>query len=121
MEHMELLLLVFCWWHLSLIQGNLAIAYYSKTALPPDLLNDVRPKNTVQHLILDSSEAVLFTAIVRETISFFNLFAKDAKQSEDNADGTRISWETLKAKSLNPNFINFNTVNSGEAGISYSI
>ncbi len=121
MEPMELLLLALCSWHLSLIQGNLAMAYYSKTVMPPDLWDDGRPKNSVQHLILDSNEAVLLTAIVRETISFFNLFAKDAKQGEDNADDTRTSWETLKAKSLNANVINYNNVTSGEAGISYSI
>ena|SRR4030067_633917 len=119
MEPMELLLLALCSWHLSLIEGNLAMAYYTKTVMPPDLSNDGRPKNSVQHLILDSNEAVLLTAIVRETITYF--FAKDENQGEDNADDTRTSWETIKAKSLTANIINSNNVTVKEAGISYSI
>ena len=115
MEHMELLL-VLCWCQISLIQGNLGMAYYSKTAMPPYLRDGGSPKNSAQYLILDSSETILFSVI-----SFFNLFAKDAKQGEDNADFTRVSCETLKVKPLNTNFIKYNNVTSGEAGISYSI
>lgn len=119
LEPIELMLLALCSWHLSLIEGNLAMAYYSKTVMPPDLSKDGRPKNSVQHLILDSNEAVLLTAIIRETITYF--FAKDEKQGEDNAEDTRTSWETLKAKSLSAHVINSNNVTSRESGISYSI
>lgn len=89
--------------------------------MPPDLNDDGRPKNSVQHLILDSNEAVLLNAVVRETMSFFNFFAKNAKQDKDNADDTRTSWETLKARSLNVNIINFNNRILGRARLSYFI
>lgn len=115
MEHMELLL-AFCWCHLLLIQGNPGRAYYSKTAMPPYLRDGGSPKKSAQYMILDGSETILFSVI-----SFFNLFAKDAKQGDDNADFTRVSCETLKVKSLNTNIFNYNNVTSAEAGISYSI
>ena len=105
---MELLLLAACWWHLTLIQGNLAMAYYSKTAVPPEIWDDGKRRNRVQHLILNSSEAVLLTAIVSETMNFFNLFAKEAKQGEDNAEDAGLPWEPLKDRSLSASAINSN-------------
>lgn len=120
MEPLELLLLVACWWHISLIQGNLAIAYYSKTAMPSDL-RDGKPKNNLWHLILYTGEAILINAAVIETMKFFNLFINDEKHSENQYDDTRNSWEIFKSKSLNANNINFDNGKFREVCLSHFI
>ncbi len=77
-EPLDLLLLAAWWWHISLIQGNLAIAYYSRTAMPSDHWDDGKPKNNLRY----------------------------EKQREDQDDDTRNSLETFETKSLNANYDN---------------
>ncbi len=117
----KLLLLAAYWWHLSLIQRNLALTYYSRTAMPSYLRDDDNPRNNFRHLIMGTGEAFLFTIIIRETIRFFNSFENDGDQSKDHDNSTGNSRQDFMNEFMNANIFNSFNGMSGEAGLPHFI
>ncbi len=116
MKHLmlELLLIVIRWYSLSvslsLIQSHIVTAYYFKTAIPPRIITWYNRKtiDNVQLLLMDTSEAVTFTAIVRKTINCLGWFLDDIKQSS-NYDG--LSTFSTPCGTLMTEFWDINAVN----------
>lgn len=89
---------------LSMVEGNIVTAYYLGTAIPLTIIpwydgNDGKTNGSLQFLVINAGGAVVFTEIIRKTISCLNWILNRLKHSRYLGDST-TSWETSGTKNL---------------------
>ncbi|WP_096204220.1 hypothetical protein [Candidatus Methanoperedens nitratireducens] len=94
---------------LSMVEGNIVTAYYLGTAIPLTIIpwydsNDSKTNGSLQFLVINAGGAVVFTEIIRKTISCLNWILNRLKHSRYLGDST-TSWETSGTKNLRWNGI----------------
>ncbi len=85
---------------LSLIQGHISTIYYFGMYMPPKIIPWYNSNIYFQPLMMNTDEAIVFTAITRETINCLNWFPDNLKTNNNNGN-LSISWATFEAKILN--------------------
>jgi hypothetical protein len=108
---LELLVFLAIRWHslpmpLSMVEGNIVTAYYLGAATPLTIIPWYNSKTNgrLQPLVINASSAVVFTEIIRKTISCLNWILDRLKHRRDFGDLT-TSWETSGNKNLRWNGI----------------
>jgi hypothetical protein len=91
---------------LSMVEGNIVTAYYLGTAIPLTIIPWYNSKTNgrLQSLVINAGDAVVFTEIIRKTVSCLNWILDRLKHSSYIGDLT-TSWETSGNKNLRWNGI----------------
>ncbi len=91
---------------LSMMEGNIVTAYYLGAAIPLTIIPWYNSKmnGSLQPLVINDGGAVVFTEIIRKTISCLNWILEKLKHSRDLGDSI-TTWETSGNKNLRWNGI----------------
>ncbi len=91
---------------LSMMEGNIATAYYLGAVTPLTAIPWYNSKTSggLQPLVINAGDAVVFTEIIRKTISCLNWILDKLKHRRDLGDIT-TPWETSGNKNLRWNGI----------------
>jgi hypothetical protein len=92
---------------LSMVEGNIVTAYYLGAAVPLTIIPwySSKTSGSLQSLVINAGGAVVFTEIIRKTISCLNWILDRLKHRRDLGDLT-TSWEASRNKNLPRNGIN---------------
>jgi hypothetical protein len=108
---LELLVFLAIRWHslpmpLSMVEGNIVTAYYLGEAIPFTIIPwyNSKTNGSLQSLVINAGGAVVFTEIIRKTISCLNWILDRLKHSSYLRD-LITSWETSGNKNLRWNGI----------------
>ena len=91
---------------LSMMEGNIVTAYYLGAAIPLTIIPWYNSKTygSLQSLVINAGGAVVFTVIIRKTISCLNWILDKLRHIRDLGDSI-TSWETSGNKNLRWNGI----------------
>ncbi len=91
---------------LSMVEGNIVTAYYLGAAIPFTIIPwyDNKTNGSLQSLVINAGGAVVFTEIIRKTISCLNWILDRLKHSRGLGDSI-ASWETSGNKNMRWNGI----------------
>ncbi len=89
---------------LSMMEGNIVTAYYLGAVIPITIIPwyDSKTNGSLQSLVINAGGAVVFTEIIRKTISCLNWILEKLKCSREFGDSI---WETSRNKNLRWNGI----------------
>ncbi len=92
---------------LSMMEGNIVTAYYLGAAIPLTIIPwyNSKTSGSLQSLVINAGGAVVFTEIIRKTISCLNWILDRLKHSRNLGDSI-TPWETSGNKNLRWNGIN---------------
>ncbi len=91
---------------LSMMEGNIVTAYYLGAAMPLTIIPwyNSKTNGSLQPLVINVGGAVVFTVIIRKTISCLNWILDKLRHIRDLGDSI-TSWETSGNKNLRWNGI----------------
>ncbi len=90
---------------LSMMEGNIVTAYYLGAAIPLTIIPWYNSKTYGSlHLVINAGGAVVFTVIIRKTISCLNWILEKLKHSRNLGDSI-TPWKTAGNKDLQWNGI----------------
>ncbi len=83
---------------LSMVEGNIVTAYYLGATTPLTIIpwHDRKTNGSLQSLVINAGGAVVFTEIIRKTVSCLNWILKHSRYLGDLI----TSWETAGTKNL---------------------
>lgn len=91
---------------LSIMEGNIVTAYYLGATMPFTIIPwyNSRTYGSLQSLVINAGDTVVFTVIIKKTISCLNWILEKLKHSRDFGDPI-TPWRTAGNKDLQWNGI----------------